>query len=252
MDRTLYSFKSGCSGGCKYCFAQWGEHAPDFPPVCTEFAINRTKKHIVYPCCDDDFVFSASFNELLEELSRRQNLIVSISTKQWLSDDMLFFLKHIDEVLRGNGGFLKLGISITTRSMVEEIEPGAASYQARLETLKRIASTGIPFAVTLKPILPFISLEEYQAIIDDTAFVGRYLMGSLYVDPETEFFRKYIHEKYATVLQEVNWVNGDCRWISVVQDQRINQLQRYIEMNNMQGFLSDVALVETLCLLYGY
>ena len=248
MERTLYSFKSKCPGGCEYCFAQWGEQSPDFPLIDTELTVNRAKKHIIYPCCDGDFNSNNLFFRYLERLSAQKNLIISISTKQLLPDDTLTFLKHIHESLRKNSGFLKLGVSITTKSMAEEIEPRVASYQERLDMLSRIESIGIPLAVTMKPILPFISLEEYKSIIEDTAFVGRYLIGSLYVHPSTAFFKKYIDGKYVTTPRKVNWVNGQCEWLSVSQDLRLEQLQRYMTMKHLRGFFSDIGLIEDLCM----
>lgn len=248
MERTLYSTKGGCPGGCKYCFAQWGSQAPDFPLIGAEFTIHRTQKHIVYPCCDGDFVPNSTIFESLEKLSGQPNLVVSISTKQLLSDEILSFLSRIHEKLKVNAGFLKIGVSITTKSMVEEIEPNTASYRERIEMLKRIVSTKIPSAVILKPILPFISIEEYWSIIDDTDFVGKYLTGSLYVHPNTDFFRLYIANKYAAEIKKVNWVNSECRWLSILQDERINEIQRYIEAKGLVEFSSDVALLEALSL----
>lgn len=147
-----------------------------------------------------------------------------------------------------NAGFLKIGVSITTKSMVEEIEPNTVSYQDRIKMLERIISMEIPSAVTLKPILPFIPIEEYHSIIDDTAFVGRYLLGSLYVHPDSEFFRHYIKDRYVTKFKEVNWVNDNCKWMSVIQHHRIEQLQRYIETKKLAGFSSDITLIEALSL----
>ncbi len=248
MDRTLYSTKSKCSGGCKYCFARWGDPAPEFPLVDAEFAIHRTQKHVIYPCCDGDFNSNAALFKSLKKLSERPNLIVSVSTKQLLSNETLSFLKGVHEKLKENAGFLKLGVSITTKSMLEEIEPGTASYQDRLEMLECIVSMKIPSAVTLKPILPFIPVEEYQSIIDDTAFVGRYLTGSLYVHPDTDFFKQYIADKYTTEVKAVNWVSGECRWMSVLQDERIEKIRRYIEAKGLAEFPSDVALLKALSL----
>lgn len=248
MDRTLYSTKNKCSGGCKYCFAQWGSPAPEFPLIDAEFAINRTQKHVIYPCCDGDFVLNSALFESLEKLSERPNLIVSVSTKQLLPNETLSFLKSIHEKLKENAGFLKLGVSITTKSMIKEIEPNTASYRDRLRMLERIASMKIPSAVTLKPILPFIPVKEYQSIIDDTAFVGRYLTGSLYVHPDTDFFKQYIADKYPTQVRAVNWVSSECRWMSISQDERIEEIRRYIEVKGLEEFSSDVALLETLSL----
>lgn len=248
MERTLYSTRSKCSGGCKYCFAQWGGPAPEFPLIDAEFTIHRTKKHIVYPCCDGDFVSNSALFESLEKLAERPNLIVSVSTKQLLPDETLSFLKSVHEKLRKNAGFLKLGVSITTKSMTAEIEPDTAPYQDRLKMLESIVSMEIPSAVILKPILPFIPIEEYQSVIDDTAFVGRYLTGSLYVHPDTGFFKQYIAGNYATEVKVVNWVSGECRWMSVLQEERIEEIRRYIEAKGLEEFPSDVALLETLSL----
>ena len=246
MERTLYSLKAACHGGCQYCFAQWNEYAPRFQPPSSELLINRTKKHVIYPCCDGDFVVCDSFFESMEQLSMRRNIIISISTKQSLSDDALASLKHIHKNLQINGGFLKVGISITTKSMIKTIEPGTSSYQKRIETLNRLATSGIPTAVTIKPMLPFISLEEYRNIIDDTAFVGQYVTGSLYVCPNTEFFKKYIYEKQPYSLRKVNWISDECEWLYVSQDERIEQLHNYIEGRNLQVFSSDLYLIESI------
>lgn len=248
MKRTLYSTQSKCSGGCKYCFASWGSQAPKFPLVDAEFAIHRAQKHVIYPCCDSDFVEHTALFASLETLAEQSNIIVSISTKQLLSDETLSFLKHIHEKLEEKAGFLKLSVSITTKSMIEEIEPGTASYQDRIKMLERIVTMKIPSAVTLKPVLPFIPITEYQTIIDDTTFVGKYLTGSLYVHPDTDFFKHYIENKHAVGTKAVNWISGECKWMSVLQDERIEEIRRYIKSKGLEEFSSDIALLEAFSL----
>lgn len=249
MERVLYSLKTKCPGGCQYCFAKWNEYAPHFSSPSSEFQINRIQKHIVYPCCDGDFITCDSFFDIIGELSTKKNLIISISTKQLLSKDTLKILKDINENLRINGGFLKLGVSLTTKSMIKEIEPGTTSYQERIETLVHIIDSEIPVAVTIKPILPFIPLEEYQEIVDDTAFVGQYVTGSLYVCPDTDFFRKYILGKYPYSLRKVNWINDECKWLYVLQDERIELLRNYISAKGLQEFSSDVSFIQSVATL---
>lgn len=237
MNRCFVSSKQECKGGCKYCFAKWTDYQK-FPQ-----SIQVLDNTIVYPNCDGNF-FDGNCKELLEIIRNlnNENIIVSISTKFNLDNNTLFKLQELnDHLKRNNNGMLKLSVSFSCEKSILEIEPGTMVYQERIDLVRRITGFGIPYVTVIKPILPFIDIDEYKKIIDDTIkYSNMYVIGELYVQRESTFFEKYINDKYCVVeSKEVSWNGKNGRWMTVSDLERRRFIVEYIKESKGMAFESD-------------
>ncbi len=245
--RKLYSASKICNSNCKYCFANWNDIYSRHSSFTTE-AIDD-KKAIIYPCCDGEFFMQRiSIDEIKSFCESMEKVYVSISTKNLMTSEMIQTIVDLNDYLRANKkGFVKFSISITTSSSINEIEPNTLPYHERLNLLNEFSKTDVPLSVTIKPILPFIPTEEYINIIDDCSnYVSCVLLGGLYVNRGTDFFKEYIEGQYKTVMRNVSWLPNNTNWEYVLQDDKIRDIARYVKTKGMSVFESDVDLIESL------
>lgn len=202
--RKLYSADHSCCSQCSYCFAKWKELYCRQPLF--EKAELKEKEAIIYPCCDGEFFQqNQSVSALKQMAESMEKLYVSISTKNHMDQSMLKSICELNDFLVQNEkGFVKVAVSFAALS-IDELEQGTLSYRERLELLAELSRLGLPTSVTLKPVLPFVSNEEYNDILKDCAkLVKRITIGGLYVNRNTAFFKKYIDGKYQT---KPRWVS---------------------------------------------
>lgn len=243
MNRQLFSAAKKCSGNCKYCFSQWKNY-----DVFPNFNVEKLNSEctIIYPNCDGDF-FDENFGKLIEQLLRiKQKIIVSISTKNTISDKHIEKLLKLNEQLVCYGGFVKISYSFSCSNSINEIEPNTLNLDERIANIEKIRKHGITYCTIIKPILPFIPLEEYKIIIDKTlSFTKDFVLGDLYVDSTTTFFKKYIDGKYNVASKKVDWNNSEQEWLFVLSEKR-SEIENYIKKNGGFTFESDKEFLETL------
>ena len=183
----------------------------------------------------------------LWEISTK-NIIVSISSKFSIEDRHLNILQELNEKLRSSGrGFLKLSMSFSCSDSIEDIEPNTATFAERVETAKRIIAKGIPYLTVIKPILPFISIDEYKQIIDNTVVISPYyVLGDLYVNEESSFYKEYIEGKFTINYRDVSWNNGNGIWEVIESIDLKRQIREYISESGGVALDSDMEAVELL------
>lgn len=244
MKREFFSGDVSCSANCLYCFAKWQDEKSKHPKFSVEKILNSNDDSVViYPCCDSDFFKQ---NIILDDVLKLDNkfIYVSISTKRMISVEQLDYLKKLDsELKQKNRGFVKLSVSFSNKYFIDELENGTMSYGERVNLLRQVQDMGIYTSAIIKPILPFISLTEYKEIIDDLAFVKKFLLGDLYVDFNTEFYKKYICGKYNANIRKTVWLNEPEYWNVIVDDEKKLLLHKYIEKKNCDSFESDISLI---------
>lgn len=236
MNRCFLSRKDECGGGCKYCFGKWKTYLK-FPE--DETIEDNT---IVYPNCDGD-AFDNNWNDLLEKIKlfSGQNIIVSISTKFNISDSVLESLEEVNRLLQKNGGMLKLSVSFSCEQSICLLEQGTAAYSERIGLVRKIIEMKIPYFTIIKPILPFIDFSEYKKIIDDTiTYCPYYVIGDLYVDMYSDFYREYIENKnYIIYEKEVAWNGENGKWRVIVDNDLKEKIEKYITQLGGKTFESD-------------
>ncbi len=246
--RILYSASSPCRAGCKYCFAKWRDIYPGQPTLGEINPEKDEKKAIIYPCCDGEFFDQHNLVKMVEEYAQSmEKVYVSISTKQHMTEKNLYELVQLNnDLITANKGFVKFSISISNKTMLDEIEPGTMPYSERLGLAKCISETGIPNSLTLKPILPFISEDEYFEIIDDFSLYFRHiLVGGLYVNQNSDFFLKYIAGKWDATPRSVEWITDAPKWDYIADESKISAIRDFSSNRNLHVYDSDTDLIKS-------
>lgn len=244
MKRIFLPSNKNCILDCKYCFAKWNDiyltknldSCYNFENICNEDLI------IIYPSCDGDFVLDQELiYNILSNISPKQTVVFSYSTKNTVSQ------KYIDQILEINNkidnGFIKLSIGITTKSMIEILEPNSLTYESRIKLLQELKSYGIKTSVTIKPILPFVQEKEYFDIISDTIDTQLYLLGGLYVNPNSSFYHDFELNKYKSTIRNVSWYDN-IAWNYIEKEQKTQRLKNEIERLNGKAFFSDHEIIK--------
>ena len=137
LDRQLYSWNKPCPMGCSYCFAKWPNYTGQ-PAI--DYLWNCPSNSIIYPCCDSDMADGAEISERLLNIAKKSpRMYVSISVKRMPELDSLESLNTLNRYLKDtNKGFVKIGISLTTKYRLEEIEPGTDSFFQRKELFLQV------------------------------------------------------------------------------------------------------------------
>lgn len=245
MKRKMFSIEEKCNANCMYCFSKWPNYNEQ-----EHFTIEKMEQaELIYPSCDSEF-FKCKNNILkLENFLTKETesiKILNISTKFKISENIIKEIKKINEMLIINKeGYIKIGISISNLSQIDNIENGTSNIYDRINNLKLLKQYNIPRIVIIKPILPFIGVEEYKKIIDLTKeYVDVYLIGDLYVNLETKFYKDYIKDKYKVDERIVNWLDSKPKW-NVVESVDIKEkLKEYIVLNNKVVYNSDLDCIQ--------
>lgn len=247
MKRKFLNYRNAqCRNNCLYCFARWPIDGTNFDKLC-----DFNEDVIIYPFCNDDIIDSDSIDSIIQYLKRclviqSKKAIISISTKSNVPEIFLERIRQINKEHDGHG-FIKLSVSFSCKKESNIIEPGALSYNNRLELLGKIVSYTIPTSVILKPVLPFVELTEYYEIVRDVGiYTNAIIIGSLYVNDDTSFYRDYIENRYRIITKQVKWLKNIPVWKVIESDEILSKLQDYIKQNNMKCFESDA---EHLCSL---
>ena len=245
--RLLFSAGVPCQAGCKYCFAKW----KDVNYSMTRFEDVRLNEEsaIVYPCCDGEFFDQNNIIDYVRELANQMNKVyLSISTKREINNDEIVSLTRLNhELVSSNKGFVKVAISLSSISMLEEIEPNTMTYTERLSLASKIVESGLKLALTIKPVLPFVASEEYCRIINDfSQYTSRVLIGGLYVEPDSEFCTQYIGAQYSVLPRIVNWIPSNPKWNYIEDNDQFKVIREYAREHSIMIFDSDVDLINSL------
>lgn len=244
MERELYSRTIDCNNNCLYCFAKWGKYKqPLWKGIREDKNIGG---RIIYPCCDGEFFQQDIDLRHIIKDAQTENCYISISTKNLISEEQILELVKVNEYLTNhNVGFVKIGIPFTTKYRIEEIECNTASYEERVDMAKKLITYGFKVCVIFKPILPFISIDEYKEIVKDLSFVNKFLLGDLYVDKKSIFYRDYISKELEIKERKVGWLKENLIWDVIEQKEKKSQLVDYINKLGGKVYHSDVEVIES-------
>jgi DNA repair photolyase len=236
MNRKLYSSPRRCSFNCKYCFRTIDDYKNQ--EIFNSHAF-YDGFDIIYPSCDSEIIINKELLDYIEKsILVKDYTIISFSTKAKMSNNVIEKINLINQILTNkNKGFIKVSVSITNISMVDELEPFASSFEERIETLKLLNEYRIPNSVILKPILPFIDTEEYMEIIDITSkYTKCFLIGGLYISEGTEFYNQYIKGRYKVVKKNVEWLDSKPEWSYLEDKQREDSIKSHFQKMNLKCF----------------
>ena len=181
----------GCGHACCYCYARFmmrmghaGEEWGTFVDAKTN-AVERLRDEAARK--PRGRVLLSSVTDPYQPLERKYKLTrgcLEVLLEHQFPVDVL---TKSDLVLRDLDLFKKfeqveVGLTLTTMddSVRRAFEPGASSVQARLDTLKRLSDEGIPTYAFIGPLLPYLSDEGLEPLLDSLAGrVGRVLVDRL-------------------------------------------------------------------------
>lgn len=197
---------------------------------------------IVYPACDVDLFARADAANVLRRCERLGRSI-SISTKARLDAQIIDVIVCTNEALGRRGHVLKIGISMSTKHRVEEIEPGTADYESRVANLSSLAAANVPRALILRPLLQDVDFFEYQSMLDDCApYVDAVLFGGEWLDGEGASQ----DERSGVTWQEVTWLHDRPLWPHREDKKLQNRLAEYATGIGLRAFGSDLDLMVSL------
>lgn len=180
----------GCEHGCIYCFAR-PTHAylglspgldfetrlyakvnaasllrrelvsPSYTPSAIALGVNTD----CYQPCDRKLEITRHVLSVLHECEHP----VGVITKSSLIErdiDLLAGMAAKQQAVAA--------ITITTldHTIARTLEPRAASPTRRLETIRRLAQAGIPVSVSVAPIIPFVTEQELENVLEAAADAG--------------------------------------------------------------------------------
>lgn len=228
----------GCKNGCIYCFSSWQNEK-----LFSSFnSISLDNFSILYPVCDSEISYQNNlfWKQMLKKLEELTfPAVICLSSKCYWDDDKL------EDIVRYNSSHastIKLAVSFSAMENLDIIEPNASSFSERVNLLKRIISLGIPTNILLKPILPFVTLDEYKSLVDVCSTMSKnFVIGGLYVDKNSDFFKEFICDKYRIVKRYSTWLKKE---LDYVEHPQYNELVSYINKIGCKTFESDYDYVK--------
>lgn len=246
--RRFLSANIPCKAGCKYCFAKWAGYNRQLD-LEFEREDEDSDQIILYPCCDGDFFDQAELVEKVKHYTEsHKKVYVSLSSKISPTDEEIMQLLGLHEwLVKSDKGFVKFAISLSNRTMLDEIEPATMSYEERIMLASYIHSLGLPLSLTIKPVLPFIAEEEYDSILKDfSPFLNCVLIGGLYVNKKSRFYIDYFHNDCTCTKRKVAWLLDHPDWDYVEDAELMNKIKISAQKLGMQVFDSDSSVVKSL------
>lgn len=245
MYRVLFTTGKRCKAKCKYCFARnFNYNIPNIELLNKFIKTTNHKSLVIYPSCDTEI---NGYIEYLDEIVKtamdsKVFLAIGLSSKNNISEKQIKYICNIDKMLKKNKiGFIKLAISLSTKTLIDEIEQGTTCYEERLNLLKQFTIKGIYTNIILKPILPFINLEEYKNIILDVLPLSKNIViGGLYYNDKSEFYNKYL-SKYIKKrnYREVGWLPDKPIWPYHLDKSYYNSIKCFANDNGAIIYESD-------------
>jgi len=185
---------TGCSHGCKYCYARfmkrftnhnepWGEfvdvkiNAPNLIPEKTDKYKNRsiTIGSVTDPYQPAEKEFQIT-RKILKKLIPLKPKFVDILTKSDL------IVRDIDLIKQFDNCLVAISLSMFDESLRRQLEPSAPAIKKRLVALKTLHQNNIPTALFISPIFPEIT--NWEIMIKETkSFVGEYWFENLNLYP---------------------------------------------------------------------
>jgi len=226
---------TGCSHGCRYCYADFNKRFQNIPDTWGEFVFAKTncpqllekeiKKNkpgsiFLSSVCDCYMPEEAKYKltrKILEVFAAspyKVNFTLEILTKSALVRRDFDLLKELD---------IELGMSINqlNEKTAKIIEPLASSPKERLATLKAANEKGIKTFGFISPVLPGLTnLQEVFSALHEAGvgytWVELFNMRKSAVDKMLPFYKKYFSDK----LTEFEWARANQKeWHDKVRKQ---------------------------------
>lgn len=243
--RLLFAIdKRRCPFGCTYCFAGFGTYGESIVLADVEADPSRLDGiDVVYPACDSDLFARSDYDSVLNRTAALGRS-VSISTKAPIRSQHLDALAAATARLRGRG-IIKVGVSISTKSRIAELEPRSGDYASRLRSLQLLRVAGVANCLVLRPLLAEVGFEEYEEILlDSVGLTDCVLLGDEWLDDPA---REPNGTQPAEIrLERVNWLPGQPLWPKRVDLELHRSVAEVAKRLGFRTFESDLDVMADL------
>ncbi|MCD6489350.1 MAG: radical SAM protein [Thermodesulfobacterium sp.] len=173
---------TGCGHRCLYCYAtsfikDFYKPRPkkdflkiverDLRKLPENSLISLSNSSDPYQPLESTYRYTRKFLELLAE----KNYKILIITKSDL------ILRDLDLLKRLR---CAVSITITSKTLTSKLEPGAPSYEKRLQAIKALSEAGIPVSVRLDPIIHGLNEKEILEILEEISPYVKHITASTY------------------------------------------------------------------------
>ncbi len=231
FDRSINPYK-GCEHGCVYCFARPTHAYLDLSPGLDfetrlfyktdvvqrlEAALCRPSYHVrpiamgtnTDPYQPIERRYRVT-RQVLEVLLRARHPVTLVTKSHLVLDDIGLWRDLAQLKLA------RVAVSVTTldRELKRKLEPRTASPTARLRTIERLASAGVPVGVMAAPVIPFVNDAELERILaaakDAGATTAGYILLRLPLEV-ADLFEEWLEAHYPQARSRVLSVLRDTR-----------------------------------------
>jgi len=192
--------------------------------------------------CDTEFFQNKK--EAIEILKKLSGFgkDLSMITKIPIKESFLNEIDKVNQKMKEKGNILSVSISIPCLSdeMSKKYEPKVPSPKNRIETVKQISNKGIYTMLAIRPLLPDISNEELQEIINLTKdYVIGYYSGPLYLNDDR--ISKLLPESVVeSEVKQPHWMLDGNLFKKVVKKGQIDFLREIVK-NSGKDFFEGAA-----------
>lgn len=185
----------GCEHGCVYCFARpshaYLELSPGLDFETKLFAKTNAaellKKELARPAYRVKPLAFGTNTDCYQPIERKYRVMrqlveilaecdhpLTIVTKSALVERDLDLLGPM-----AKKNLVKVFVSIATldRALARQLEPRAASPQRRVDTLRALASAGVPCGVMIGPVIPALTDKSIEGVLEAAAQAGATMAG---------------------------------------------------------------------------
>lgn len=222
----------GCEHGCVYCYARPGHEylglSPgiDFETIlfAKRDAARLLRAELSHPKWQPETIVMSGVTDPYQPVERELKITrsilevlaecrqpVSIITKCKL---VLRDLDLLGELHKHKAVHAAVSITSLDNTLASTLEPRASSPQARLDTVRALASAGIPVTVMVAPIIPAINDHEIPRILEAAADAGAtnaaYILLRL-PHQNKAIFRAWLDAHYPERADRVESLIRQCR-----------------------------------------
>ena len=189
FDRSINPYR-GCEHGCVYCFARPGHAYLGLSPgldfetriFAKPEAAKRLRAELAKPSYLPAVIAIGTNTDPYQPVEKRLGITRSILEVLWAARHPVAIVTKSNLVLRdldilapmAEAKLARVLVSVTTLdpSLARKMEPRAPRPGLRLETIRRLADSGVPTGTLAAPMIPGLNDDELEAILEAAARAG--------------------------------------------------------------------------------
>lgn len=231
FDRSINPYR-GCEHGCIYCYARpthaWLGLSPGldfesrlfYKPDAAEQLERELGKRGYEPATMVLGANTDPYQPVERKLGVTRRLLqvlrayrhpVAVTTKSAL---VLRDLDLLGEMAADRLAAVQISITTLDIGIARRLEPRAASPQRRLKAIRMLAEAGIPTGVLVSPLIPGLTDQDLERVLEAAAEAGATRAGSLLIRLPLEIkdlFQDWLHAHYPDRAEKVLSLVRQCR-----------------------------------------